>query len=508
MDDRVSIALPSIRADRFKEEFAMQIRKIRKTGFTIAPEAGSQRLRNIINKNLNEDDILSAAKTAYDLGWDHIKLYFMIGLPFETEEDLREMVKLTEKIARMKRKGYVVLSASSFVPKPHTPFQWAKQITLEEIEEKQRFIKSLIKSRNVKFRYHDSGQSLIEGIMARGDRKAGDLIEYVFNKGGRFDGWGECFKLSLWQEAVKETNYDYSNIHNGFDTSTVFPWDFINTAIAKNYYLKEWEKAVKEETTPYCDSLSKCNSCKACSPSVLKSRFKFKENIENTLQTESAKAVKENKKETSNEEMRLIYLFSYTKLGLIKFISHLDLKTVLVRGLKIANLPVSYTKGFNPRPIINFAPALELGIEGENEYFIAELKEQIDENKIVETLTNALPNGLNINFCKKIPFEKRNILSNDAITDYLVVFDKTPTLTNWKETTYEKKTKKGYKTVLIADYINSVEKINNTAYLISTYHSQQKGSMKITEIIKHIFENCLENNVKIVRKQIKYNEDL
>jgi len=501
IDDRVSIALPSIRADRFKEDFAQQIKRIRKTGFTIAPEAGSQKLRNIINKNLCEEDILSAAKTAYDNGWDHIKLYFMIGLPFEEDSDIEEMVALTEKIAKMKRKGYVVLSVSSFVPKPHTPFQWAEQITTKEISRKQQLIKSLIRLRNVKFRYHDADQSFIEGLMARGDRTAGSLIEYIFNNKGRFDSWGECFSMELWEKAIKETNFNSDFIHQEFNPETIFPWDFINTSVAKEYTLKEWDKAIKGEATVYCDTIEKCNNCKACSPTILKSRFKNKENMKKVLKEEVSKSRLFEPNENSN---RFTYLFSYSKLGLIKLISHLDLKTVLIRGLRIAKLSISYTKGFNPRPIISFAPALELGIEGENEYFIAEFSEKLNIEETILKLNNNLPDGVKIKSCKPIAFEKRNFLSQTAITDYLVTFDKQTELTAWKDKTYTKKSKKGYKTLLIADFIKNIKEIDNCNYLISTFHSQQKGSIKITEITKEIFQYSEDNSVKIIRKTINY----
>ena len=270
-DAHVSLALPSLRIDNFSDELLDKINHIRKSGLTFAPEAGTQRLRDVINKNLTEEEILETCKTAFKGGYTSVKLYFMLGLPTETDEDLKGIADLAQKIVDMyysmpeKPKGKSVsvsVSVSTFVPKPFTPFQFEPQITPEEIIRRQEYLKSCIKTRKVSLSYHDYSTSLMEGVLARGDRKLSQVIEAAYKKGCRFDSWTECFDLKKWLDAFCECGIDYhfyANRLRGYDEIT--PWEHLDFAVTKQFLIRENKTAHSEKTTPNCRE--KCAACGA-----------------------------------------------------------------------------------------------------------------------------------------------------------------------------------------------------------------------------------------------------
>lgn len=266
---KVGISLPSLRLDSLSIDVLKEIEKVRKSGLTFAPEAGSQRLRNVINKGVNEEDLTTAISYAFKEGWSRIKLYFMIGLPTETDEDvmgIRDVAYLVrdlffdrpkeEKIGNFK----VTASASCFIPKAFTPFQWFGQDSIEEFSRKSYMIRNSIKDNRVGFSYHDASLSYLEAIFARGDRRLSDTLIKAWEKGCKYDGWSEHFKYNTWLEVLEETGIDgtfYANRHREFDE--VLPWDFIDINISKDYLIKEYKKALMGETTKDCRL--GCNAC-------------------------------------------------------------------------------------------------------------------------------------------------------------------------------------------------------------------------------------------------------
>ncbi|MBF8984307.1 TIGR03960 family B12-binding radical SAM protein [Lutibacter sp. B2] len=268
-DKKVGLSLPSLRLDAFPIEIIEQIQKVRKTGLTFAPEAGTQRLRDVINKGITEEDLIGVVKNAFELGWTTIKLYFMIGLPTETYEDLDGIADLAGKvidayysIPREKReKGLnVTVSVSSFVPKAFTPFQWHPQDTIEQFREKQSYLKEKLRNKNIKYSYHDNKTSFLEAVFARGDRRTTDVLIKAWEKGCKFDGWGQFFEYDKWMEAFDECNIDphfYVNRKREYDE--VFPWDFINVGVTKKFLEREDRKARDEELTLNCRV--KCAGC-------------------------------------------------------------------------------------------------------------------------------------------------------------------------------------------------------------------------------------------------------
>lgn len=273
---KINISLPSLRIDAFSLDVMNKVQDVKKSSLTFAPEAGSQRLRNVINKGLTEEVILNGARLAFEGGWSRVKLYFMLGLPFESEEDIFGIAELCNKIAAVyyetvpkeKRTGRVqiVASTSFFIPKPFTPFQWAPQCTKEEFLEKayltRTFISGQLNQKSIKYNWHEADASVLEGIMARGDRRLNQVILKAYEKGCMYDAWSEYYKNDIWMQTFEECGIDI-----GFYTTReryeeeIFPWDFIDCGVTKQFLLKEWHKAKEEQTTPNCQI--QCNGCGA-----------------------------------------------------------------------------------------------------------------------------------------------------------------------------------------------------------------------------------------------------
>lgn len=276
-DNKVAIALPSIRVDAFSVDLIKEIQKVRKTGLTFAPEAGSQRMRDIINKGLTEEKILEATRSAFEAGWSSIKLYFIIGLPYENIEDCAAIGELAEKMADeyfkipkgVRSKGLSIkVSTSILVPKPFTPFQWAPMETMEMVNKKINAVKGAIKSRSIVYNYHAQKTSYMEAVFARGDRRLNEVLIKAFQKGAKFDGWSEYFNYDAWMEALAECGVDgdfYVYRERGYDE--ILPWDFIDIGVSRKYLERENEKAKRAELTQNCRK-----GCTACGINV-----KFKE---------------------------------------------------------------------------------------------------------------------------------------------------------------------------------------------------------------------------------------
>jgi radical SAM family uncharacterized protein len=268
-DRNIGISLPSLRLDNFSMEIAEKIQQVRKSGLTFAPEAGTQRMRDVINKGVSEDDLENATRKAFEMGWNRVKLYFMIGLPTETYDDLDGIANLAYDVidtyrsvhnGKIKRDFGVTVSTSTFVPKPFTPFQWHGQDTTEEVVEKQRHLVRKLKNGNIKYNYHDSKTSLMEAVVARGDRKLGKVIYDAFKAGAKFDGWSEHFNLDTWKEAMEKNNLSiefYANRQRNYEE--VFPWDHIDVGVTKQFLVRENEKSKEDTISPDCRH--KCNGC-------------------------------------------------------------------------------------------------------------------------------------------------------------------------------------------------------------------------------------------------------
>ncbi len=267
---KVSLSLPSLRVDNFSVDLMQRVQKVRKSGLTFAPEAGSQRLRDVINKNVKESDLITSATLAFEGGWNNVKLYFMIGLPYENYEDIKGIADLSQKVVECyygsektnkRRAPSVSISVASFVPKPFTPFQWAKQNTMEELSDKQHFLKEQIHNRHIKYSYHENDVSVLEGVFARGDRKLGEVLIRAHELGCNLDSWSECFNLDLWKQAFEDCGIDMAFYTRERSYDEILPWDIVDIGVSKKFMINENEKAKLAATTPNCRE--KCSGCGA-----------------------------------------------------------------------------------------------------------------------------------------------------------------------------------------------------------------------------------------------------
>jgi len=272
--DNISLSLSSLRVDDFSVELAKKVQKVKKTGLTFAPEAGTQRLRNVINKGVSEENLYDTVKSAFNSGWHRIKLYFMIGLPTETEKDLEGIVRLAKRVLeigkdirqntdkRMK-KIEVQVSVSTFIPKPFTPFQWVSMPSKEKIIEKQDYLRDNLRGRGLKFSWNDPDLSLLEGVIARGDRNTAEIIETAWKNGAKFDSWNDHFEPNIWYQAIKDNNHQLEDLIGDIDLNKILPWSHINTGIKQKFLKKEYNKSFSEEITDDCRE-NKCTRCDVC----------------------------------------------------------------------------------------------------------------------------------------------------------------------------------------------------------------------------------------------------
>lgn len=384
---KISISMPSLRVGTVDKKLLEEIKKVRKTGFTIAPEAGSQKLRDSVNKNITEDEIMETCGLLFEEGWELIKLYFMIGLPGETKEDVEAIVDLVLKIRSMgktyNKRVRLNVAISPFVPKPHTPFQWVSQDSIAKTSEKLSFLKRALKIRGVQLKWQNPDVSFIEGVFSRGDRRLGRAVVRAWEMGARFDGWTEQFNFDLWMNAFKEAEITPDNFLSEKVSSAVLSWDHIDVGISKKFLEDEMSKTV---TTPDCRK-SGCYDCGVCSESVT--------NLDASV--EEAPPVALQLRKTSLAVKSIFrYRFVYKKEGRLGLLSHLELLRTFLFAIRRADLPVRYSQGFNPHVKISFGVALPLGMESFCEMFDLETVSYVTPDVLRSSLNENLPPELEI----------------------------------------------------------------------------------------------------------------
>ena len=433
--DKVSISLPSLRADMFSVALAENVGEVRKNGFTFAPEAGSVRMRKFINKNISNEELFQAIETAYRQGWNLIKLYFMIGLPTETDDDIRELVDLIREVGRIgkKFKGGKNVNASigTFVPKSFTPFQWDRFENLQVINERLNYLKATVKFPFARLKWHDPKECFIEGVLSRGDRRVGQALLKAYQLGCRFDGWDEMFNYDLWMKAFEESSVDPHFYNRDIALNEVLPWDFINIGVSKKFLLKERERSYQQVQTYDC----KWGDCRGCgipgnyadiklaslpeqaveeklvhltSPGPVVSGTEFPEKpTAQPLSVDKRLTMPKPTPASASVDAPLSakpYVLHYTKEGPARFLSHLNVMKLIEQAMIRADLRLRFTEGFNPHPKFATSPAIPLGITSQSEYIRFEACGELPEN-VVDRMNGCLIEGLTV---KSIaPFDSR-----------------------------------------------------------------------------------------------------
>jgi radical SAM family uncharacterized protein/radical SAM-linked protein len=397
--ERVGISLPSLRTETMNDSLAEQIRRVRKSGFTVAPEAATERMRRVINKGNKEENLLNAVDSIFKSGWELVKFYFMVGLPTERDEDVRAIVQLSARAFDLARKSRqnprIHVGVSTFVPKPFTPFQWEPMIPLAETQRKHGVLREELRKLGRRYsaltvKPHEADQSAYEGALALGDRRLGTAILAAYRNGQRLDGWTEHFHLEAWERAMAEMQAKHGVdlaffAHRGRSHDELLPWDHIECEVTRPYLWRERQRAYEEAEVVDC-VLDRCTACGACDYFTVDTRVYKKEEYSVTPAPERAPDPAE----------RTVLRLQYAKEGRLRALGHLETKTALERALRRARVPVAYSQGFSPKPRLVFSPALSVGIESQAELLDITLLGVHDGESIARAIAAELPPGLRL----------------------------------------------------------------------------------------------------------------
>jgi radical SAM family uncharacterized protein/radical SAM-linked protein len=525
--EQVSLSLPSLRVGSIDDAIMERMAGIRRTGATLAPEAGSQRLRDVINKGISEEELVLHVQKLFEHGWQQVKLYFMIGLPTETDEDLLAIVDLCRKARDAAGPGIkrmqITASLSPFVPKPHTPFQWEAQIPLEEIRRRVGVVLDAVKSeKRVTLRWHEPQMSLLEGIFSRGDRRLADVVESAYRKGAIFADWMEGFSLEPWLEAMREnglTPEEYTR-ERGLDEA--LPWDHLESGIGREYLLRERGKALAGKTTPDCRYVA-CQMCGSCDTKAGPSRLdrlpgqdRPYGNILNKPQRDqeahsvsldqygrvivrgqAGKGDGPDAKPDGQQDgkpggkpagksrppalsphlaVKAMHVgFRYARYGGVVHLSQLELQHIFDRALRRAGLPLSFSQGFHPLPLVSFGRALPVGVASEAEFFSVYLREERPLAQAVAAMNRGLPEGLRIMSAKALPPGKAML--DSARERYAVRCDGDEAAREafgaaWQRVKaagtlpWRRETKKGYQDLDARAFFTDIVQIDDNGYVV------------------------------------------
>ncbi|MBI2893078.1 MAG: TIGR03960 family B12-binding radical SAM protein [Deltaproteobacteria bacterium] len=419
LEPHVGVGVSSLRAYGLGETVLDDLSRGRCTGLTFAPEAGTQRLRDVINKNVTEEQLIETAQRVFSRGWQKMKLYFMIGLPTETEEDVRGIAETASRAAAVGRKvggrrATVTVSASTFVPKPHTPFQWAAMDSLPEIERKQAILHSSCRQGRLEVRTHDAKGSMLEGIFARGDRRLADVLEAAYRLGCRFDSWDEHLRPELWELAFSKCGVDPARYLGALPVDATLPWSHIDVGLEGGFLAKEWQKALRGRLSPPCgkpvgaapdwiadDRKLVCYDCGVdCDLDEMRAdraRRLVQLGAPPPLSTPAA-----SKDATPTRAETHRYRLRFEKTGSCALMSHLDLVRNIPRAFRRAGIPMAYSQGFHPKPRMTLSPALSLGIRSLGEILDIVLAAEVDLADLPARLSAVSAAGLRFSGAREL----------------------------------------------------------------------------------------------------------
>ncbi len=477
---RASLSFPSQRADRMNLSIAEELKMVRKSGITLAPEAGTERLRAVINKGLNHDQIISAIGAAYQSGWNSVKLYFMIGLPTETDEDLDGIVNIlkeaTDSCKRIRQLNYqqcrfpvkFTCTISNTIPKPFTPFQWYGQINPEETLRRQQVLLSKLKAsglRNVTLNFTKPQISLLEAVISRGGRKVSELIYQAWRKGAVFDAWDDKFQPRLWHEAAEEMNENLETMAClPREVGSRQPWNIVSVGLADWWLVKEWQKAMSVKATAPCTEHT-CHACGVCTE-LKATHLLAKPSQEQLERNPFVKELAGHHNHPSlffakplvspPDVVKTKIRFEFTKTGELRFIAHLDLQHLLVRAARRAGINLVFTEGFNPSPRLSLAISLPLFQESNCEVGEIELAEDIPVQKFMERMNRQLPIEVRLLRAKNIAATRLSLASQVGQANYCA---RLPADTLPESPAGDKKFVPSYLAKNIGDYAQKIEEL-------------------------------------------------
>ncbi len=398
---RVSISLPAMRGELFTEDLAMLLREIKKSGLTFAPETASEKLRCRLNKSFSNDRLINSIDTAYRLGWKQVKLYFMIGLPFEQDDDIKEINKLSAMILQTCSSGSIKLSLSSFVPKPHTPFESVEFAPIEELEAKIERIKST-KRRRLEIKYQSPQVSYIEAVLSRADERILPVIEDVYHKGSIFEEWREGFDFSRWQDSFQKHDIDPGEYLKSRESN---PWDIVDTGVSKDFLRKEFHRSRLGLTTENC-FYKNCTHCGACDGD----QSKHHESQDKYLSVEQ---------EPKKSGQQIMYRVKYSVGEPFRYASHLDIARTIYRTLRRTELPIKFTQGFSPIPKVSFCPPKSVGQISKGDFFDIYFDAEYFGN-ISRELNSRLPAGIRVLDIRALESRAPSLSSSINLIEYEV----------------------------------------------------------------------------------------
>ena len=513
---RVSVSLPSQRIDRYSQKLAQLVRGVRSTTVTLAPEAGSQRLRNVINKNLTEEQIIETILNCYKNGFSNVKLYFMIGLPTETYEDIDEMVELFSKIkyqSKLIRKDLnlrdalnLTCTVSIFVPKPFTPFQWCAQVSQEEVHNRIKYLLEKVKPlKGIKINYHNSFTSKLECAMTRADKRYNEFLYALHQKGVYLSTWDENIDKNLWEQTALECGININEeAQRKYDLNAELPWDIIDIGVDKSWFIEQYNNAMQFKNITPCEF--NCVQCGVC------------KNLKTHKVIDKPFEAKIEKEDTTSDIQFFKYRLKITKKNEMRYISHLDWQNTIIKMLFRSGLNLYFSQGFNPTPRFSLGIALPLFVESEGELIDIELCDNISTAELIDKFNTVLPQNIRVISAEKItrqapaidilaqwaqftyePF-KESILKNE---DLLYIKN---TISSSNEIFIEKINKKGIKKLVnIKPSIKSVDVQGNKIIMIlKTGQSEEIPSVKPDDVIK-LFNNDVD--FRITRTEF-YDKDM
>ncbi len=395
----VNAALPSLRVESLSEPVMAALGKVRSGSFTLAPEAATERMQRFINKGNTDDDLYASVEKVFSMGWQAIKLYFMVGLPNETEEDVTAIAGVAKRCLNIGRKFHkrpsVTVSTSTFVPKPHTPFQWDRQISMDETLARQKLLKKILRGPGLYYRWHSADMSYLEGVLSQGGRELARAIESAYTRGARFDGWDERFDLTIWQKAFSESGIDPDSYLTKKGQEHSFPWDRLGVGPSRAFLWKERDRASEFIQTEDCTK-GPCTGCGICAPEK-----GIVNRVANSLPFVSMPADalvagggSGRGRSCLTAAKRFRYRIRYSKQGRAAFLGQVETLDALRRGFRASGMPLVYSEGFHPRARIASGPALAVGMESLAEHVDVELTCRVNPDEAVERLKGRLPCGM------------------------------------------------------------------------------------------------------------------